>query len=156
MDKLQPPFQRNLNLLALALAKEYRIPAPPPLNRSQALKAELQMRQNGLTPTEYFEAAAQLWRVVREKQRIYPKPYILLSPTVIQLALSNQADRLRNRKEGIHAIQTTLDDWIARYREANPEATLKEAIAWLEWDGVHRQFPTEEYSSWKKEKAPLR
>jgi hypothetical protein len=138
-------------MLAVQLAKEYRIPAPPPLTYRQTQKAEAAMLRNGISPDDYLEAAGQLWRDIRAKDQIYPKPYLLLSPFVIQLALSNRADRETRTTQRHEAVQKTLNDWVFRYQE-----TLNEIIAWLEWDGVHRQFPSREYSCWKSGKMPLK
>lgn len=143
-------------MLAVQLAKEYRIPAPPPLTYRQTQKAEAAMLRNGISLADYLEAAGQLWRAIRAKHQIYPKPYLLLSPFVIQLALSNQADRETRTTQRHEAVQKTLNDWVFRYQEAHPKATLNEVIAWLEWDGVHRQFPSGEYSCWKRGKIFLK
>jgi hypothetical protein len=147
-----PSLYQSLNLLAAKLANEHQVPAPPPLSYKQVLKTQAQILRNGLTREEYLQAADQLWRTVKRRHGVFPKPYLLISPSVIQLALSNQMDHQTNTLQTEQAIQTTLDDWLTRYREAHPAASIREAIGWLEWDGVHRQFPPARYSSWKKQK----
>lgn len=110
------------------------------------------MVRNELTLAEYLEASAQLWRTIKRKQNVYPKPYILISPSVIQLALSNQTDRKTKIVQRHEALHKTLNDWVSRYQHSHPKTSLQETILWLEWDGVHQQFPAHQYSSWKTEK----
>jgi hypothetical protein len=149
-------FHEYINRLAIVLATKYRIPAPPPLSRKQTAKAESEIRKNALTRDEYLQAAAQTWEAIHARQRIYPKPYLLLSPVVIQQALSNRTDRDNNQIKQQQAVTETLEHWVIRYAEAHPRSTIQEAIHWLEFDGVHRQFPDAEYSAWKSQKLPLK
>jgi hypothetical protein len=128
-----PSLYQSLNLLAAKLANEHQVPAPPPLSYKQVLKTQAQILRNGLTREEYLQAADQLWRTVKRRHGVFPKPYLLISPSVIQLALSNQMDHQTNTLQTEH-----------------PAASIREAMGWLEWDGVHRQFPPARYSSWKK------
>lgn len=148
-------FQERINQLSFWLARTHHIPKPPPLGFKQTRTAERELTQNNLSIEEYLKAAAQLWIQTLKREKIYPKPYLLISKTVIAAALLTRKETLKAEETTHAAIEKTLNDWVYRYQQIHPNSSVAETIAWLEWEGIHRQFPPNEYSNWKKKQQSI-
>lgn len=145
-------FHNRINQLSFWLAKKHNIPKPPPLGRKQTRTAETEITRNNLSIEEYLRAAAQLWTQTLKREQVYPKPYLLLSPAVIATALLTRSENEQTHQEAKIAIEKTLNDWVFRFQALRPTTPLKETIGWLEWEGIHNQFPKKEYSNWKNQR----